>query len=491
LVAVAGGPYTYQAGGRRVVLDGSGSTGATPSSVYAWTVRDSSGSVLALASGRIAAVDVPRAATATVTLRIDDSVRGAATATTTLVDASPAGDPEHPNPPFRDRQRPHAVLVAPATAKVGETVLLRSESTDNFGTPPVQIFRVSGRDPNAADGFGRSATVTFDERGTYQVELFVQDNAGLNDHASASIQVERAQPTITSVTLPATLDSGREVDGFVVVSGLDRPAGERVQLRLSSRAEGTPIVAGNVAETDACGVARIPFLSGTAAGERLDVSAEVLGYSTCDATTGTCTGSVAVTNPSGPISTVDRSPPIFAISSPASGETEFDACKPLEIRFSVFDDGTSVVPSSVIVLLDGQPMQYQGDCLAGTCVLPVSSIALDPGTHTLLFLATDDWGNRAEVRRDFTVFPSLDSLVCRVHSPLCSRISPDGTETALLQQIDAARRGEVHGDLTMGANILNAFTSLASAQRGIHIPVECSDALVRDANWIMHVRWGR
>jgi pimeloyl-ACP methyl ester carboxylesterase len=482
LVADAGGPYRYQAGGRRVVFDGTGSRNTTPSTRYEWTVT-SHGATVASGVGPITILQLPKADDVVATLRLVDPERGTAAASVPVTFVGALDRDEN----FLDHTPPVALIDAPDEAIVGQEVVIRSASHDDFGAPAIHAFRLGGLGASTVDAVGRVVTTRFDHPGDYEIVLTVQDNAGYWSTATKTVRVRRPTPAISRVVVQPTLEVGREATAYVQVANAS--AGEDVQLTLSGDAAGIVTLSGaGQGQTNACGVAQVRFTPTTL--DRVDVRVEVLG-SECDPATGACSPAVAVTNPGGAAPrVVDTTPPAFLINSPASGESSFDACRPLRLRFAVADDGAGVDWRSLRVYLDGARIADATSCVDGQCAIDVDPAGLAPGSHVLALAASDGAGNAATAQRAFRVEVSPASLVCRIRSAVCADIAPDGTDTALVAHVSAAAAQERARQLTAAGNELAAFIFFASAERGKHIPTTCADLLVQEADAIIRTRWG-
>jgi hypothetical protein len=493
MVANAGGPYSYQTGGRRIVLDGTRSLNTTDGTQFTWSIHDDAAPgtpPIATAQGRLAVVDVPRVSSATVTLALEDGARGSASSATQLTDRSRVSD-ALPDEPFRDWIPPVASIVGPDEVNVGERVSFLSASTDDFGPPPVQLWRLHRVSSTGYDAIGASIETVFRRPGSYTVDLLVRDAAGFAATATHALVVHPIMPVVTRVTLPSELDSGTEAEAWVELASESAIAGEEVQVSLGYfDSSGTFVhTAASSSPTDACGVARVPV---TPLGGQLGsthVRVDVPGHGTCDVAAGTCTSPVAVYDPGGPPTLVDRSPPTIIVLSPREG-APLDACAPLEVRLIVSDEGKGVDPASVSVSLDGGALALAGDCVSDPCSATVDTGAVAPGTHVLSFLARDRGELETRLDRVLEVAASPGTLACRIATPECAGIAPGGIEQALLAHVEAAGRHEVAGALRPAANELVAFIDLTKAQRGQHIPVECADALLAEAEAIIRDRWG-
>lgn len=485
MVADAGGPYRYQGSNNKIVLDATASRNTTDATAYGWTiVRASDGAIVATATGRQALVSMPKVTEAIAMLRLTDPNRGTALASTSITFAGSAL--------FADRTPPTAVLVAPATAVVGQPVTLRSESTDDFGPPPIQIFRIPSL--IIGDGrlaLGRTATVVFPMAGDYEVILDVQDAAGFRASTTSTVHVVENQPTIERVVAPATFEAGADTEIHVQLSGVPRLAGAPVQVSFGVNAAGTRVRT-SIAEaaTDACGFARVE-LPGPIM--KSDLIVEVLGTASCDPATGACGGGVQVVNPTtgAAVEPVDTLPPNIQIYSPEAGTRVFDACRPIPLSFSASDSGSGVAVGSVRAVLDGVALPLPSDCTSEICAVPIDPAGLRMGVHRLVLSARDVAGNTATLQRDFRLEATLDTLVCRLQSPVCASIAPDGIIESFLAKIDVARAREADGDLKTAANNLAALLLEGRAQSGVHVTSACAEALEEEGLWIIGTRWGQ
>ena len=423
------------------------------------------------------------------TLALSDPARGSSVASSTLTDRSYLSD-QRPSVPFRDWVPPVAAISGPITAVAGEPVTFLSASTDNFGHLPVQLWRLHGVDGTGPDAVGASVTTVYRRPGTYTVQLLVRDAAGFSASATHTLSVTAQAPTVQQVAMPATLQSGVEAVAWVVLGGSDL-AGEQVQLSLGRVApDGTFVrTAGSASPADPCGVARIP---GTPLGRILGdehVLVEVLGHGVCDPATSTCAGGVAVVDPGGPRQRVDTTPPSFIDLSPA-GARDLDPCRQLNIRFQAIDEGSGVDSSSVVAALDGVALRLAGDCVAQPCTATIDTFTLLPGNHVLRLSARDLAGNVAQRDLTLRLEASIAALQCRLAAGTCAGVSPDGTLQAVQAHLDAARRHEAQGALGPAANELAALIFFSSAQRGVHVPAACADALIDEAEATIRKRWG-
>jgi hypothetical protein len=374
-------------------------------------------------------------------------------------------------------------------------VTIRSTSTDNFGTPPVQLFQIlNALEANAVDGFGRVMNTVFRRPGTYDVLLDVTDNAGNSSSAVTSIVVTKPVPQIASVTVPASLEIGAEAVAWVKLAGLRQLAGQSVQLGLGElRDPGTHTqkfvkAVSRTAQTDVCGLARVAFVPYAQQPGPKDLCVEVVGTTQCDATGASCDPGVVVCNPTGAATLVDTVPPTFMVISPESGFNEFDACTPITVEFSVFDEGSGVNPSSVTATIDGARVTLAGDCTNGDCRGTVTG--LPPGVHTLLLTAADNLGHVATLRRDFEIQASPQTLDCISDSGICGGITSCEVRSFIDREIARAIASQTCGNLTDAREHLAELIHELTELRGRKVPLACADALIQSATWVITHVWG-
>lgn len=109
--------------------------------------------------------------------------------------------------------------ISPQPVETGESVTVSGAgSTDPDGTVERYRFVIGGTTSLGTDG---TRTVTFDETGTYPVELAVEDDLGIESADTATEPIEvvaAAAPTTTTTTQPTTQPTTTTTDG---------PPGER------------------------------------------------------------------------------------------------------------------------------------------------------------------------------------------------------------------------------------------------------------------------
>ena len=111
---------------------------------------------------------------------------------------------------------------------------------------------------------------------------------------------------------------------------------------------------------------------------------------------------------------------------------------------------------------------------------------LSLGTHTLAVTAVDWYGNEANQSVTFTVtatIPSLIASVDRFYSE--GKIKSADVRASLLAQLQGAQAALEKDQVKTAINKLNAFNSLAKAQKGKSITTEAAGLLTTDANWVI------
>ncbi|MDQ1004518.1 hypothetical protein QFZ28_005058 [Neobacillus niacini] len=133
------------------------------------------------------------------------------------------------------------------------------------------------------------------------------------------------------------------------------------------------------------------------------------------------------------------------------------------VNYTVSDTISGVNNSSVVALLDGQPI------VNGT-VIPLYKLSL--GQHVLTVSAVDQAGNPASVTKSFMTSTSISSLIELVNLfQTNGSITNDGIANSLLKKLED--------------NELQSFMNEVKAQSSKHISNEAASYLLRDAEYLL------
>ena len=153
-------------------------------------------------------------------------------------------------------------------------------------------------------------------------------------------------------------------------------------------------------------------------------------------------------------------------------------------------DGISIDKTKPVVSYTGNAGTYAADelvhisCLAADGLSDVASTTCSDidgpaytfglGTHTFSAMAIDNAGNVGEGSTTFTVGVN-ESNLCVLSRRFATKA---GVGNSLCAKLDSAAAARERGDLTAERNILNAFASEVSAQRGKSIANDNADVLM-------------
>ncbi len=180
----------------------------------------------------------------------------------------------------------------------------------------------------------------------------------------------------------------------------------------------------------------------------------------------------------------DTVAPIVSINVPAA--TNYMHSDSMTFSFSAVDGAGGTTPGfappsrvkSLVATLDGTAIS-NGQTM--------ELYNLSVGSHTVLVIATDYYGNSATQTVTFQVIDSFQSLIALVNKFYTEgKISKKDLKDNLLQQLNAAKASFDSGKTKTAKNQLLSFINAVLAQRGKAITAQAADILIADANYIIN-----